>query len=143
MKKFILVFLLSLVSIFTVTAQYPYGSIYGNYSNSNSQKASITFRNNSDYTMKLRIIYTGGGFYSSVSLRSHSSSTVTFSKSASFKLKIKASSEYGHVSYHDGGIFSVTCTSTEWTEGLMTFQLSSYGSGLGPSISAKQFESDY
>ena len=58
-------------------------------------------------------------------------------------MTIQNTSSYGHTSYHDGGKFSVTCTKTEWTEGEMSFQLSSYGNGLGPSISAKQFESDY
>ena len=143
MKKFILTLVISMVSIFVADAQFNYGGLYGNSSYSSSQKASITFRNQSDYTMTLRIIYAGGGYYSTVSLRPHSSSKVTFSKSGSFKLKIKASSSYGQVSYHDGGKFSVTCTSSEWTEGEMSFQLSSYGSGLGPSISAKQYESNY
>ena len=71
-----------------------------------------------------------------------SSRAVSFSKSGTFKLKIKATPRYGQSSYHDGGKFSVTSTETEWTEGEMTFRMSTYGSGLGPSISAKEFESD-
>lgn len=143
MKRFILALTIVLVSVISVDAQYNYGGMYGNSSYTSSQNASITFRNQSDYTMTLRIVYATGGYYSTVSLRPHSSSKVSFSKSGSFKLKIKATSYYGQTSYHDGGKFSVTCTSSEWTEGEMSFQLSSYGSGLGPSISAKQFESDY
>jgi hypothetical protein len=30
----------------------------------------------------------------------------------------------------------------EWTEGTMEFMLSTYGNGLGPTISAKEFESN-
>lgn len=103
--------------------------------------ASITFKNSSDYTMTLRIVHSFGGLYTTVSLPAHSSRAVSFSKSGTFKLKIKAT-KYGQSSYHDGGKFSVTCNDTEWTEGEMTFQMSSYGSGLGPSISAKEFEND-
>lgn len=143
MKRFILSLIIGFVSIVSVNAQFNYGGLYDNTSYTTSQNASITFKNQSDYTMTLRIVYAGGGYYSTVTLRPHSSSKVTFSKSGSFKLKIKATSSYGQVSYHDGGNFSVTCTSQEWTEGEMSFRLSSYGSGLGPSISAKQFESNY
>lgn len=141
MKRLILALIIGLVSVVTVNAQYNYGGSYGNSSYSSKQNASITFRNQSDYTMTLRILYAGGGYYTTVSLRPHTPSKVSFSKSGNFK--IKAASSYGQVSYHDGGKFSVTCTSSEWTEGEMSFQLSSYGSGLGPSISAKQFESNY
>ena len=143
MKRFILSLIIGFVSIVSVNAQFNYGGLYDNTSYTTSQNASITFKNQSDYTMTLRIVYAGGGYYSTVTLRPHSSSKVTFSKSGSFKLKIKATSSYGQVSYHDGGKFSVTYTSQEWTEGEMSFRLSSYGSGLGPSISAKQFESNY
>lgn len=122
----------------TIIAQ----STYSDYEYSvQKNTASITFKNSSDYTMTLRIVYSLGGLYTIVSLPAHSSRTVSFSKSGTFKLKIKAT-KYGQSSYHDGGKFSVTCNDTEWTEGEMTFQMSSYGSGLGPSISAKEFEND-
>lgn len=143
MKKVFLAIIISLVSSLSINAQFNYGKQCNNISYATSHTASITFKNQSDYTMTLRIVYVGSGYYSTVTLRPHSSSTVCFSKSGNFKLKIKATSSYGHTSYHDGGKFSVTCTKTEWTEGEMSFQLSSYGNGLGPSISAKQFESDY
>lgn len=104
--------------------------------------ASITFRNKSDYTMTLKIIYSSGGLYSTVVLNPRSSRVVTFRSSNTFKLKIKAV-HHNMTSYHDGGNFSVTCTEYEWTEGEMSFELSSYGSGLGPTISAKEFESNY
>ena len=84
----------------------------------------------------------GRGRRASGSLPAHSSRTVNFNKSGTFKLKIKATSSYGQSSYHDGGKFSVTSTETEWTEGEMVFKMSTYGSGLGPSISAKEFESN-
>lgn len=122
----------------TIIAQ----STYSDYEYSvQKNTASITFKNSSDYTMTLRIVHSFGGLYTAVSLPAHSSRTVSFSKSGTFKLKIKAT-KYGQSSYHDGGKFSVTCNDTEWTEGEMTFQMSSYGSGLGPSISAKEFEND-
>ena len=41
-----------------------------------------------------------------------------------------------------GGKFSVTCNEYTWTDGIMEFMLSTYGSGLGPTISAKEFESN-
>lgn len=107
-----------------------------------SHSASITFRNKSDYTMTLKIIYSSGGLYSTIVLSPRSSKVVNFSKSNYFKLKIKAEL-HGNVSYHNGGYFSVECTEYEWTEGEMSFELSSYGSGLGPKISAKEFESNY
>lgn len=143
MKKIIFAFFIGFISIFSVNAQYNHGGI-GIVSSLNSRpQACITFTNRSDYTMTLRILHAGGGYYSTVTLRPHSSSKVNFSNSGNFKLKIKATSSYGHTSYHDGGKFSVTCTNQEWTEGEMSFQMSSHGSGLGPSISAKEFESNY
>ena len=106
-----------------------------------NQQASITFRNKSDYTLTLKICHLYGGTYSMIELGPKSSRTVSFGKTATFNLKIKAT-KYGQSSYHDGGGLSVTCNEYEWTEGEMVFQMSSYGSGLGPSISRAEFESD-
>lgn len=142
MKKYILLMLLLVISVITVSAQSNNYS-YGNeryYTQTN--KASITFSNTSSSTLVLKIIKSYGGLYSTVVLQPNSSRVVTFGSTSSYKLKIKATHN-NSVSYHDGGGFSVTCTSTEWTEGTISFSISSYGSGLGPSISAKEFESNY
>lgn len=146
MKKLLTLFVAIAAVVLSTNAQYNFGNLYGSSQSStaySSQQASITFKNQSDYTMTLRILYAAGGYYTTVSLRPHSYSTVKFSKSGNFKLKIKATSSYGQTSYHDGGKFSVTCNDREWTEGEMSFQMSTYGSGLGPTISAQQFESNY
>lgn len=143
MKRFFLALVIALLAIPTIEAQFNFGS-YGNSSYfSSKQSASITFKNLSDYTMTLRIIRATGGCYTSIILGPHSSRVVSFSNSSNFKLKIKATSSFGRTSYHDGGKFSVTCTDTKWSEGEMSFRMASNGSGLGPTISAKQFESDY
>lgn len=142
MKKYFLIVVLILVSVISVSAQsdlYSYNS--GNYY-TQTNKASITFRNTSNSTIVLKIIKSYGGLYRSVVLSPNSSKVVQFGSTSSYKLKIKAITN-NNVSYHDGGDFSVTCTSTEWTEGTMSFSISSYGSGLGPKISAKEFESNY
>ncbi len=111
-------------------------------SNSNQQnKANITFKNSSDYTMTIRVLYLAGGLYSVVELPAHSSRTLYFNSSNTFKMKILAS-KGNEKSYHDGGELSVTCNSFQWTEGEITFQLSSYGDGLGPCISAQDFWSN-
>lgn len=105
------------------------------------EQASMTFRNQSDYTMTLRVLHSYGGYYTTVYLAPHSSRILYFSQSGSFKLKIKAE-HGGSVSYHDGGHFSVTNNGYEYSEGTISFQMSTYGSGLGPQISAKEFESN-
>lgn len=110
---------------------------------SQKENASMTFTNKSDYSMVVKIIAYSGGLYQNVNLPPHTSRTSSFNKSSSYKIKIKATPKIGRPSYHDGGSFSVTCTDTEWSEGEMTFQMSSYGSGLGPTISEKEFESNY
>lgn len=141
MKRLLGLMMLMFASLNPVMAQSPFS--FPSSSSQSSGKASMTFRNQSDYTMTLRIIYASGGFYNKIVLYPHSYQTVYFSSSNNFKLKIKATSSLGQSSYHDGGKFSVTSNSREYSEGEMTFKLSSYGNGLGPSISAKQFESDY
>lgn len=110
---------------------------------SQKENASMTFINKSDYSMVVKIIAYSGELYQNVNLSPHSSRKSSFNKSATYKIKIKATPKIGRPSYHDGGSFSVTCTDTEWSEGEMTFLMSSYGSGLGPSISEKEFESNY
>lgn len=142
MKKYFLFAVMLLISVISVSAQsdlYSYNS--DNYYVQTNQ-ASITFRNTSNSTIVLKIIKSYGGLYQSVVLSPSSSQVVKFGSTSSYKLKIKAITN-NNVSYHDGGEFSVTCTSTEWTEGTMSFSISSYGSGLGPTISAKEFESNY
>lgn len=107
------------------------------------QQASVTFSNNSEYTMTVRILYSTGGYYNTVYLNPHSSRTVYFDRSNSFKMKIKAV-HGGQTSYHDGGRFSVTNNGYEYSQGSISFSMSTYGSGsgLGPKISAKEFESN-
>lgn len=105
------------------------------------EKASITFRNRSSYTMTIKILYLRGGLYQTVVLGAGSSKSVAFGRSDTFKLKIKATLGR-HTSYHKGDYFSVTCTPTEWTEGEISFMMASYGDGLGPKISSKEFESN-
>lgn len=143
MKKYLLVVIVILVSSVVISAQMqsePFSS--SDVKTENKQLASITFKNKSDYTMTLKIIKSYGGLYSTITLSPRSSNTVTFSSTSSYKLKIKAVHN-GISSYHDGGKFSVTCNEYEWTEGTMEFMLSIYGDGLGPRISAKEFESNY
>ena len=105
-------------------------------------QANITFSNSSDYTMTLRILHQNGGYYTTVTLPPQSRRIVYFEKSGDFKIKIKAQYK-GTVSYHDGGTFSVTNNGYQYTEGTIGFTMSTYGSGLGPRISAKEFESNY
>lgn len=121
MKKFIFALLICIIFTVSASAQFNFGSVGERSSYTYRQNASITFRNQSDYTMTLRIIHAGGGYYSSLILKPHSSSKVSFSNSGNFKLKIKAVSSFNEISYHDGGKFSVTCNSNEWTEGEMSF----------------------
>ena len=142
MKKYLTVFIIMFVCSAIVSAQtweipYPSTSLNSLY----QEKASITFKNKSNYTMTLKVMNYYGGLYSTVTLSPRSSRTVTFSRTSSYRLKIKAVHN-GQPSYHDGGTFSVTCNEYEWTEGTMEFMLSTYGSGLGPTISAKEFESN-
>ena len=60
-------------------------------------------------------------------------------------MKIKAMIS-GKASYHQGGNFSVTSTSERWSQGEITFKITvskhGGGSGLGPAISKKEFESN-
>lgn len=109
--------------------------------NTVQNKASITFKNQSNYTLTLKIMYAfKEGLYHTMVLKPNSNTVVYFSSSNTFRIKIKAKPSYGRASYHDGGYFSVTCNSYEHSVGEMTFQLSSYGNGLGPGISAEEFE---
>lgn len=144
MKKILSIFLIAVFAFVVSVANGSCRTSDGKIASVEQQKpqASITFRNSSDYTMTLKVIYSYGGLYSTVVLNPHSSRVMYFSRSGSFKLKIKAQHN-NSVSYHDGGCFSVTCTDMEWTEGEMSFSLSTYGTGLGPTISAKEFESNY
>lgn len=117
----------------TTNHQYELSTNYGN--------ASITFKNKSNYTMTIRVLYSNGGCYGTVTLPPYASRTMSFLRTAAFKMKIKA--ESGNIiSYHDGGHFSVTCNDYEYTEGTIEFSLSSHGTGLGPRISEKEFLSN-
>lgn len=142
MKYLILALLAVVISNATATAQN-WGSSQNSYSQEQPQ-ASITFSNSSDYSMTLRLLKVGiygNSYYATVNLGPHSSRIVKFGSTSSYKVKIKAVRN-GHASYHDGGDFNVTCDSRGYTEGTMSFSMSTYGNGLGPSISAAEFESN-
>lgn len=130
--------LMFVFTLLPIQAQYNNG---GGYYSAVTTSATMTFRNDSQYNMTLKIIDIYKGLHSVVSLPAYSSRIVNFTNSATYKLKIKAVNG-GRVSYHNAGNFSVTCTKTKISQGQMTFKMSTYGRGLGPSISAKEFESN-
>lgn len=140
MRKMIIL-LFAILGVLTVPANTAETQYWNQNEVAQSNNASITFRNKSDYTLTLKVIEQYGGLYRIVVLSPQSNQVVYFGSTATYKLKIKAS-RHGQDSYHNGGNFSVTCNDYEWTEGEMSFQMSTYGSGLGPSISAKEFESN-
>lgn len=136
MKRITLVIIILITSL-AASAQNSWGA----YMNSEDTLAKMVFKNKSDYTMTLKIIYQMGGLYRTFTLRPQSEMTLSFSQSDTFKLKIKAVHN-DRPSYHDGGEFSVTRTRSEWSEGEISLRLSTYGSGLGPSISQEEFNSN-
>lgn len=140
MKKLVIL-LIAFIGYFAIPAVAAETQHYHQYEYTQSKSASITFTNKSGYTLTLKILGIYGGLYQTVVLGPRSSKVVYFGSTATYKLKIKAE-KYGQVSYHKGGNFSVTCNNYEWTEGEMSFQMSTYGSGLGPSISASEFNSN-
>lgn len=107
--------------------------------------ATMTFKNQSKYYMTVKILKLKGELYYTVDLPPHSSETVDFYSSATYKMKIRAMVG-GRASYHKGGNFSVTSTSERWSQGEITFKLvvtkTGGGSGLGPTISKKEFDSN-
>lgn len=144
MKKLIATFAIIASFMMPVSAQSFWGDSSRGQASScqTKQNANITFSNNSDYTMTLKLMkfsYGSYSLYTTVTLAPHSRRMVAFGDTSSYRLKIKAVHN-GHPSYHDGGRFNVTCNAREWTEGTMSFSMSTYGNGLGPSISASEFE---
>ena len=107
--------------------------------------ATMTFKNQSKYYMTVKILKLKGGLYYTVDLPPHSSETVDFYSSATYKMKIRAMVG-GRASYQKGGKFTVTSTSERWSQGEITFKLvvtkTGGGSGLGPTISKKEFDSN-
>ena len=145
MKKSVLFVIFALlVSINTFAQNYISDYDYPIYTKQKSN-ATMTFSNQSGYHMTVKILKLQGGLYSTVTLPPYSSETVDFYSSATYKMKIKAMIS-GRASYHKGGNFSVTSTSERWSQGEITFKLvvtkTGGGSGLGPTISKKEFESN-
>lgn len=110
-----------------------------------SSNATMTFKNQSNYHMTVKILMLQGGLYEVVDLPARSSETVNFYSSATYKMKIKAMIGK-RASYHKGGKFTVTSTPERWSQGEITFKITvtkrGGGSGLGPTISKKEFDSD-
>ena len=145
MKKSVLFVIFALlVSINTFAQNYISDYDYPIYTKQKSN-ATMTFSNQSGYHMTVKILKLQGGLYSTVTLPPYSSETVDFYSSATYKMKIKAMIS-GRASYHKGGNFSVTSTSERWSQGEITFKITvskhGGGSGLGPTISKKEFESN-
>ena len=138
MYKFILTAVISLMAFASTSAQ----TFLSGYSQeSSNHSATMSFVNRSEYTLTVKIMNYYGGCYRTVVLSPHSSQSVSFGSSATYSTKIKAKLR-SSVSYHRGGEFSVTCSSQGYSEGEISFYMSTYGNGLGPSISAAEFASD-
>ena len=95
MKKFILTVFILVLGLVSASTQNFRNSSDNSSSSSitqQSESATITFKNKSDYNMTLKVMYHGGGLYKTVTLSPQSSRVVSFSRSNSFKLKIKEQS---------------------------------------------------
>lgn len=144
MKHILLLFAALFYAISTFAQNY-----YDDYNlptyTTQKSNATMTFKNQSKYYMTVKILKIKGGLYYTVDLPPHSSETVDFYSSATYKMKIRAMVG-GRASYHKGGNFSVTSTSERWSQGEITFKLvvtkTGGGSGLGPTISKKEFDSN-
>ena len=132
---------LAMLFALSATPLFAKPCVIAEYNSYARQNAIITFSNKSEYRLTLKICSAFGGTYCVVELGPRSSRSVSFGQTAVYNLKIKAT-RFGQSSYHDGGRFSVTCDEFEWSEGEMVFEMSTHGSGLGPSISRAEFESD-
>lgn len=87
MRK-IIILLFAILGILTVPANAT-GTQYWNQNEvTQSNNASITFRNKSDYTLTLKIIEQYGGLYRTVVLKPKSNQVVYFGSTATYKLKI-------------------------------------------------------
>ena len=138
-------FIAALLFAISTSAQNYFGDYDLPTYTTQKSNATMTFRNQSGYHMTVKILKLQGGLYSTVTLPPYSSETVDFYSSATYKMKIKAMIS-GKASYHKGGNFSVTSTSERWSQGEITFKITvskhGGGSGLGPAISKKEFESN-
>lgn len=124
MKKFILMLVISLVTVIAA----------------NAQNASLTINNRSDYTLTVKVMKTYGGLYSTVTISPRSSRSVSFSSSGSFYCKTKAENSWETL-YKKSSGFSVQCDQFGYTQGSLDFYVSSSGYGnSGSSISKAEFE---
>ena len=143
--KHILLLIAALLFAISTSAQNYYGDYDLPTYTTQKSNATMTFKNQSKYYMTVKILKLKGGLYYTVDLPPHSSETVDFYSSATYKMKIRAMVN-GRASYHKGGNFSVTSTSERWSQGEITFKLvvtkTDGGSGLGPTISKKEFDSN-
>lgn len=144
MKHILLLFAALFYAISTFAQNYYDDYVLPTYTTQKSN-ATMTFKNQSKYYMTVKILKLKGGLYYTVDLPPHSIETVDFYSSATYKMKIRAMVG-GRASYHKGGNFSVTSTSERWSQGEITFKLvvtkTGGGSGLGPTISKKEFDSN-
>lgn len=143
--KYTFIFILALLFAISTSAQNYFGDYDLPTYTTQKSNATMTFKNQSKYHMTVKILKLKGGLYYTVDLPPHSSETVDFYSSATYKMKIRAMVS-GRASYHKGGNFSVTSTSERWSQGEITFKLvvtkTGGGSGLGPTISKKEFDSN-
>ena len=143
--KYTFIFILALLFAISTSAQNYFGDYDLPTYTTQKSNATMTFKNQSKYHMTVKILKLKGGLYYTVDLPPHSSETGDFYSSATYKMKIRAMVS-GRASYHKGGNFSVTSTSERWSQGEITFKLvvtkTGGGSGLGPTISKKEFDSN-
>ena len=143
--KYTFIFIAALLFAISTSAQNYFGDYDLPTYTTQKSNATMTFKNQSKYHMTVKILKLKGGLYYTVDLPPRSSETVDFYSSATYKMKIRAMVN-GRASYHKGGNFSVTSTSERWSQGEITFKLvvtkTGGGSGLGPTISKKEFDSN-
>lgn len=144
MKKFILFLALAMAAMTNANAtsvnEINDSPIEYNY---NTQSASLTISNRSDYTITVKVMNVNGGLYTTRCIGPRSSSTVGFGSSGYYYTKTKAEKAYSGTLYRKGGSFKVQNDSFGYTQGTLEFYVSGGYGTSGQSISRAEFEKNY
>ncbi|MGL5980121.1 MAG: hypothetical protein ACRCZY_04440 [Phocaeicola sp.] len=138
--KFFILILISFLSIKSSLATNQPSDFDYSFVELQSESASLTISNRSDYELTIKIMHLSGSLYTTICIAPNSSGRVSFSNSGIYYVKSKAEKSFSSTLYKKDSPFQIQSNSNGYTVATIEYYISGGGGSAGATISKSEFE---
>lgn len=138
--KLLILILLSVFSMKNSMAMFQPMNMENSFVESQSESASLTILNRSDYELTIKVMSLSGGLHRTLRIAPKSSGRVSFSSSGTYYVKSKAEKSLSSILYKKDSPFKIQSDSNGYTVATIEYYVSGGGGTAGSTISKSEFE---